>query len=251
MAGNPHHDQPHILKTNPFNYNNYLYFSGAPLKFYKSTSTDFTFHAPRCQDSFRLSFLSLHLPEYHLDSLPYYRQSTGNTYKYYPTCTFFSMPLKRQQLTLSPQCLKSRILPEQVLIKELSIMLSGLQLQFRCLSSIEKALENVTDNSIAAACNLQLARRDSVLKVLAPNLNEYDFNCLALSAMTSVLPPSTSLRTDNKGSYHYKRNADDRAANKQQSRFSQWNFHEQGTSSKTSVSSKQKKSFKLFHSSAS
>ena len=63
---------------------------------------------------------------------------------------------------------------DQSVIKELDSMLSGLQLQFSCLSSIEKTLENVTDNSIATACNLQLARRDTVLKNLALNLNEHD-----------------------------------------------------------------------------
>ena len=33
----------------------------------------------------------------------------------------------------------------QALIKELNTRLSGLQLQLSCLSSIEKALENITD----------------------------------------------------------------------------------------------------------
>ena len=61
-------------------------------------------------------------------------------------------------------------------IKELDTMLSGLQPQFSCLTSIKKALENVTNNSIAAACNLQLARRDNVLKSLTPNLNAPDFS---------------------------------------------------------------------------
>ena len=46
---------------------------------------------------------------------------------------------------------------DQCVIKEMDSMLSGLQLQFSCLSSIEKTLENVTDNSIAVLCNLQLA----------------------------------------------------------------------------------------------
>ena len=49
-------DQPHLLKTNPLNYDNYLYFTRAPMKFYNSTSADFSFQAPKCQDSFRYSF---------------------------------------------------------------------------------------------------------------------------------------------------------------------------------------------------
>ena len=74
---------------------------------------------------------------------------------------------------------------EQSLIKELDTMLSGLQLQVNCMSSIEKALENVTDISIAAACNLQLARRDTVLKSLTPNLKEHDFNRLRRTGFKS------------------------------------------------------------------
>ena len=49
-AGNPQHDQLHLVKTNPLSYDNYFYFIRA------STSTDFAFQAPRCQDSFRSSF---------------------------------------------------------------------------------------------------------------------------------------------------------------------------------------------------
>ena len=74
---------------------------------------------------------------------------------------------------------------DQSVIKELDSMLSGLHIQFSCISSIEKALENVTDNSIAAACNLQLARRDTVLKNLAPDLNEHDFNRLRRTGFKS------------------------------------------------------------------
>ena len=45
---------------------------------------------------------------------------------------------------------------DQSVIKELDSMLSGMQLQFSCISSTEKALENVTDNSIAEAKNSTL-----------------------------------------------------------------------------------------------
>ena len=55
-AGNPQQDQPHLLKTYPLNYDNYLYFTRAPMKFYKSALTEFSFQAPQCQDSFRSSF---------------------------------------------------------------------------------------------------------------------------------------------------------------------------------------------------
>ena len=71
------------------------------------------------------------------------------------------------------------------MIKELDTMLSGLQLQFSCMTSIQKTLENVTANSIAAACNLQLARRDTVLKSLVPDLKEHDFNRLKRTGFKS------------------------------------------------------------------
>ena len=55
-SGNPQQHQPHLLKTNPLKYENYLYFTRAPMKFYKLTSAEFSFQAQKCQDSFRSSF---------------------------------------------------------------------------------------------------------------------------------------------------------------------------------------------------
>ena len=51
-------------------------------------------------------------------------------------------------------------------------------MQTSCQNSLDKALETVRDLSIALACNLQLAMRDSILKICAPHLHEHDFNCL-------------------------------------------------------------------------
>ena len=62
--------------------------------------------------------------------------------------------------------------------KDSDKLLSHLQMQSACLNSLDKALEAVTDLSIALACNLQLARRDSILKVCASHLQEHDFNKL-------------------------------------------------------------------------
>ena len=67
---------------------------------------------------------------------------------------------------------------DQSMIKECEQFLSHLQMQSSCLNSLDKALETVTDLSIALACNLQLARCDSILKVCAPHLHEHDFNRL-------------------------------------------------------------------------
>ena len=65
-------------------------------------------------------------------------------------------------------------------------LLPHLQMQSACLSSLDKALESVTDLSIALACNLQLARRDSILKVCASHLQEHDFNKLRRTGFKSA-----------------------------------------------------------------
>ena len=50
-------DQPHVLQMNPQNYENYLNYASPQMKFYKYSSNDFACQAPRCQDSFRSTFL--------------------------------------------------------------------------------------------------------------------------------------------------------------------------------------------------
>ena len=62
--------------------------------------------------------------------------------------------------------------------KDSEKLLSHLQMQSACLNSLDKALKAVTNLSIALACNLQLARRDSILKVCASHLQEHNFNKL-------------------------------------------------------------------------
>ena len=134
---------------------------------------------------------------------------------------------------------------DQAIAKEFETMLSGLQIQFSCISSIEKVLENVTDNSIAASCNLQLARRDTVLKSLAPNLNKHDFSRLRRTGFKShdlfcptvlnevekkIQKSPKRPRTDQKA-FTFKRHSDDRTTGKQHSSYNQKNFREQTTSS--------------------
>ena len=134
---------------------------------------------------------------------------------------------------------------DQAIARELETMLSGLQIQFSCISSIEKVLENVTDNSIAASCNLQLARRDTVLKNLAPNLNEHDFNRLRRTGFKShdlfcptvlnevekkIQKSPKRPRTDQKA-FTFKRHSDDRTTGKQHSNYNQKSFREQNSSS--------------------
>ena len=248
-SGNPQQDQPYLLKTNPLNYDNFLYFTRAPMKFYKSTSADFSFQAPRCQDSFRSSFpgpipSSVRIPMKQHVLLETVNREHVQILSY---VHFFLNAIEKtaNNLESTMLTLKSST-KDQAIIKELETMLSGLQIQFSCIASIEKALENVTDTSIAASCNLELARRDTVLKNLAPNLNEHDFNRLRRTGFKShdlfcptvlnevekkIQKSPKRPRTDQKSSFSFKRHSDDRNTNKQHSNYNQKSFREQNSSS--------------------
>ena len=248
-AGNPQQDQPHLLKTNPLNFDNYLYFTRAPMKFYRSTSTEFSFQAPRCQDSFRSSFpgpmpSSVRVP---LKRHILFESVNREHVQILSYVHFFLNAIEKVANKLETTMLGVKnSTRDQSVIKELESMLSGLHIQSSCISSIEKALENVTDNSIAAACNLQLARRDTVLKNLAPDLNEHDFNRLRRTGFKShdlfcptvlnevekkIKKSPKRPRIYDKSSFSFKRKSDDRSAGKHQSSFTQKNFRDQNTSS--------------------
>ena len=243
-AGNTQQDQPH-LKTNPLNFDNYLYFTTAPLKYYKSTSTEFSFQVPRCQDSFRSSFpgpmpSSVRVPLKQHTLLETVNREHVQILSY---VHFFLNAIEKMTNKLETTMLGVKnSTRDHAVIKELDSMLSGLHIQFSCISSIEKALENVTDNLIAAACNLQLARRDTVLKSLAPDLNEHDFNRLRRTGFKShdlfcptvlnkvekkIQKSPKRPRTDNKSSFSFKRKSDDRSTGEHQSSYTQKNFRDQ------------------------
>ena len=247
-SGNPQQDQPHLLKTNPLNYDNYLYFTRAPMKFYKSTSAELSFQAPRCQDSFRSSFpgpmpSSVRVPMKQHILLETVSREHIQILSY---VHFFLNAIEKTANKLESTMLSLKnSTKDQPIARALETMLSGLQIQFSCISSIEKALENVTDNSIAASCNLQLARRDTVLKNLAPNLNEHDFNRLRRTGFKShdlfcptvlnevekkIQKSPKRPRTDQKA-FTFKRHSDDRTTGKQHSNYNQKSFREQNSSS--------------------
>ena len=247
-SGNPQQDQPHLLKTNPLNYDNYLYFTRAPMKFYKSTSAEFSFQAPRCRDSFRSSFpgpmpSSVRVPMKQHILLETVSREHIQILSY---VHFFLNAIEKTANKLESTMLSLKnSTKDQAIARELETMLSGLQIQFSCISSIEKALENVTDNSIAASCNLQLARRDTVLKNLAPNLNEHDFNRLRRTGFKShdlfcptvlnevekkIQKSPKRPRTDQKA-FTFKRHSDDRTTGKPHSNYNQKSFREQNSAS--------------------
>ena len=51
--------------------------------------------------------------------------------------------------------------------KDIEELLSYIQLQYSTIASIERALETVIEASMTMSCNMQLARRDIILKYSA------------------------------------------------------------------------------------
>ena len=125
--------------------------------------------------------------------------------------------------------------------KECELILAHLHTQTSCLNSLDKALETVTGLSIALACNLQLARRDSILKVCAPYLHEHYFNRLkrtgfkagdlfcaaALDQIQKKHERSPKRqKLDSRQSFHSKRHGEDRRSSGSQGSYSS-SFHGQ------------------------
>ena len=65
-------------------------------------------------------------------------------------------------------------------------LLSYIHVQLATISSTERALETITEASMTMACNLELARRDTILKFSTPQLHEHDRNRLRRSGFTST-----------------------------------------------------------------
>ena len=70
--------------------------------------------------------------------------------------------------------------------KDVEELLSYIQLQYSTIASIERALETVIEASMTMSCNMQLARRDSILKYSAPHLHEHNRCRLRRSGFTST-----------------------------------------------------------------
>ena len=70
--------------------------------------------------------------------------------------------------------------------KDLEGLLGFIHVQLATISSTERALETITEASMAMACNLELARRDTILKFFAPQLHKHDRNSLCRSGITST-----------------------------------------------------------------
>ena len=75
---------------------------------------------------------------------------------------------------------------DEALAKDLEELLAYVRIQLAKFSSTEHALETVTEATMTMACNLELARWDSILKFSAPHLHEHDRNHLRRSGFKSV-----------------------------------------------------------------
>ena len=84
--------------------------------------------------------------------------------------------------------------------KDLEELLSYIHVQLATISSTERALEMITEASMTMACNLELARRDTILKFSSPQLHEHDRNRLCRSGftLTDLFSPSVLNSVENK-----------------------------------------------------
>ena len=67
MSGNPKKGEPERLQCSPVNTDNFLPYNRPPMKFYRSSTVEFSNSAPKCQDAFRSLFpktipSSVHIP---------------------------------------------------------------------------------------------------------------------------------------------------------------------------------------------
>ena len=168
------------------------------MKFYRSSTVEYSSSASKCQDAFRSLFpkaipSSVHIPMRQHTS----RETVTRESIQILSCVNWFMKAIGKASTSMEDLLQQG---GHESFKDSEKLLSHLQMQSACLNSLDKALEAVTDLSIALACNLQLARRDSILKVCASHLQEHDFNKLRRTSFKSadLFCPTTLDQTQKK-----------------------------------------------------
>ena len=203
VAGNPS-ENGERLHSAFFNTDTFLPYTRPNMKFYRSTVSEFSTSAPKCQDSFK-SICS--------------KSSSAPSYIYVPTRQFTTMEsVKREHVQLLgfvshyiralEKCASNMgdilqagvVNMEDSFSKDIEELLSYIQLQYSTIASIERALETVVEASMTMSCNMQLARRDTILKFSAPHLHEHDRNRLRRSGFTStdLFSPSVLNNVENK-----------------------------------------------------
>ena len=170
-SGNPKESDPESLQDNPIASNNFLGYSRPYMKFYHTPTQDFSLTAPMCQQPFKALFQrpmpgSVQIPFRQaclMENICRENVQISQFSNWFVRCIDKClMSLEATLQNMASECRSAAIL------KEIEKDLGVIQLQFNVINSLDKALESTTDNTIAMACNLELARRDSILKTCAP-----------------------------------------------------------------------------------
>ena len=174
------------------------------MKFYRSTTSEFSISAPKCQDSFKsICSKSTSAPSY--ISVPTRQFTTMESVKREHVqvlgfVSHFIRALEKCASNMEDILQSGAANMEDSLSKDIEELMSYIQLQYSTIASIERALETVVEASVTMSCNMQLARRDTILKYSAPHLHEHDRNRLRRSGFTStdLFSPSVLNNVENK-----------------------------------------------------
>ena len=188
-AGTPKDDDPDILQSTPYNVETFLPYKRPNLKFYKTTSTEFAVTAPRVQDTFksfskRSSYPSMvHIPMRQHLLMETVKREHVQVLSY---VNYFVQGIEKAAMTLENALQVSQaVFKGSDFWQEYETMLNHLQIQFSCVQSLVMALETMVDSSITMACNLELARRDSMLKYCCHHLRDHEINKLRRTGFKS------------------------------------------------------------------
>ena len=203
VAGNPS-ENGERLHSAPFNTDTFLPYTRPNMKFYRSTVSEFSTSAPKCQDSFKsICSKSSSAPSY--ISVPTRQFTTMESVKREHVqllgfVSHFIRALEKCAFNMEDILQAGVVNMEDSFSKDIEELLSYIQLQYSTIASIERALETVVEASMTMSCNMQLARRDTILKFSAPHLHEHDRNRLRRSGFTStdLFSPSVLNNVENK-----------------------------------------------------
>ena len=174
VAGNPS-ENGERLHSAPFNSDTFLPYTRPNMKFYRSTTSEFAISAPKCQDSFKsICSKSTSAPSY--ISVPTRQFTTMESVKREHVqvlgfVSHFIRALEKCASNMEEIVQSGASNMEDSLSKDMEELMSYIQLQYSTIASIERALETVVEASMTMSCNMQLARRDTILKYSAPHLH--------------------------------------------------------------------------------
>ena len=201
VAGNPS-ENGERLHSAPFNTDTFLPYTRPNMKFYRSTISEFSISAPKCQDSFKsICSKSSSAPSY--ISVPTRQFTTMESVKreHVQVLGFVSHFIRALEKCASnmEDILQAGVVNmEDSFSKDIEELLSYIQMQYSTIASIERALETVFEASMTMSCNMQLARRDMVLKYSASHLHEHDRNRLRSGfTSTDLFSPSVLNNVEN------------------------------------------------------